>query len=385
MRLTLALELVLFRAMFNLGFDAKRIFHNFTGLGNYSRDLVLNLQKHFPEHTYHLFSPKIRQHPRLANLSDSNTFRSHHAGKIPGAIWRSFLMGKDVQKAKIDLYHGLSNELPSGLAKRKIKQVVTIHDLIFKHYPENYKAIDRVIYDRKFKAACQRADKIVAVSQFTKADIINSYSIQPEKIEVIYQACHPQFLHAVNEETKRIIRQKHQLPDLYFLYVGSIIPRKNLLGIVKAMAIMNEKIPLVVIGDGKNYLAQVKAFVHQYNLEDQFIHIAPDFKDFPAIYQQALGLVLPAFMEGFGIPVIEALFSKIPVITTPDSAMAEGAGPGALYVAPDEPEAIAEGMMKLVEDKDLEKQLVEKGHQHVQQFQWEDLSRQMMDLYLGIL
>ena len=178
-----------------IGYDAKRAFNNTSGLGNYSRFVISAMARLFPENKYALFTPKQSSRFRSfypQNPSVSVVEPTGLNAKIPG-FWRVFNQLSDIKKHKVELFHGLSNELPVGLSKAGIKSVVTIHDLIFLRFPELYKPIDRLIYKRKFAAACRNSDKIVAISEQTKADIIQFFGTAPEKIEVIYQDCDPVF------------------------------------------------------------------------------------------------------------------------------------------------------------------------------------------------
>ena len=139
-----------------IGFDAKRAFLNNTGLGNYSRDTIRVLSNYFPDNKYFLYTPKAKENSRLSFLnSNSNTFVRTPKSLLNRALksyWRSKSIVKDLFTNKIDIYHGLSHELPIGIEKTNIKTVVTIHDLIFIRYPHLFKAIDRRIYYKKFKS-----------------------------------------------------------------------------------------------------------------------------------------------------------------------------------------------------------------------------------------
>ena len=195
--------------MLRIGYDAKRLFNNFTGLGNYSRTLLQDLSEHFPENEYLLFSPKVKKNDRTKPFFDPSKYTIKTA-KGNSTFWRSLGIKKDLENNQIQLFHGLSHEIPFGLQKTKIKSVVTIHDLIFKHYPEQFPFIDRKIYDWKFKYSCENADRIVAISESTKKDIIHFYNIPPEKIEVIYQTCDALFKTHKFVENPSDFQQKYQ-------------------------------------------------------------------------------------------------------------------------------------------------------------------------------
>ena len=152
-----------------IGFDAKRLFYNKTGLGNYSRNLVQNLHRYYPANTFHLFAPRpIPAHPFF---SETN-FKLHQNTRSPSGFWRSWSQARDWTKQGIQVYHGLSNELPFTVPKG-VKSIVTIHDLIFKTLPTTYPTIDRWIYDKKVKVSCTIADAIITISQQTKDDSVS--------------------------------------------------------------------------------------------------------------------------------------------------------------------------------------------------------------------
>lgn len=378
----------------NIGFDAKRAFHNSTGLGHYSRSLLQSLAEFYPQHQYYLFNPKPSRTfsltgPGLHEIRPSGFFSQ----TFPGA-WRSSWVKKDLRKLRIDLYHGLSHEIPVGIRKTGIRSVVTIHDLIHERYPEQYHPVDVRIYRAKFRYACAQADHIIAISEQTRNDIIRFYGSPENKISVCYQSCNPRFTRQVGEAEKQNIKSAYGLPDSYFLYVGSLIERKNLMNVVKALHILKDdlKIPLVVIGDGGKYKRKVKQFLRDHNEGGEVIFLSereeskhrPGYQtaaDFPAIYQSAIALVYPSFFEGFGIPVLEALWSRLPVITSNLSCLPEAGGEGAYYVNPASPEEIAAGMKKIWTDKNFAASLAEKGWAHAQGFTPQMHAASVMNVY----
>ncbi len=381
----------------NIGFDAKRAFHNGTGLGHYSRTLIHSLSAFHPEHQYYLFNPKPGELFQLKGENLHEVLPTGLFNNLFRSAWRSSWVKKDLSRLKIDLYHGLSHEIPIGIKKTGIKSVVTIHDLIHERYPEQYNPIDVRIYNKKFRYACEHTDKVIAISEQTKRDIIEFYKTPAEKITVCYQSCNPAFGQIISEEEKAEVKKEYDLPDQFFLYVGSIIERKNLLNVCKALFLLREDldIPLVVIGEGGKYKQQVKDFVLQSRLEKKVIFLsdndkaktAPAFRSaavFPAIYQSAIAMIYPSFFEGFGIPVLEALWSRLPVITSNVSCLPEAGGQGAYYVNPAISEEIAAGMKKIFEDKNFADSLREKGWLHAQRFTQQKCANAVMEVYKSL-
>ncbi len=196
----------------NIGFDAKRAFHNSTGLGHYSRTLIRSLADCYPEHQYYLFNPKPSSLFSFPEKNIQEVRPASFINNIFSSVWRSSWVKNDLKKYKIDIYHGLSHEIPVGIQKTGIKSVVTIHDLIHERHPEQYNAIDVKIYNKKFRYACANADKIIAISEQTKKDIIEFYKTPEEKITVCYQSCNPAFSTAVSETEKDCRKKKVSPP-----------------------------------------------------------------------------------------------------------------------------------------------------------------------------
>lgn len=372
-----------------IGFDAKRLYNNFTGLGNYSRTLVQNLNHYFPDDSYYLYTPKIRQDITTIPFLNNPAFHTICHPGILKSLWRSSFIKKDLKRDKIDIYHGLSHEIPLNIAKTGIRTVVTIHDIMYLAYPDMYTAIDRTIYKFKFQYACQHADKVIAISECTKQDIIRYLGTPENKIEVIYQAIQPTFYTCQPQEQAKQTIQKYQIPSDFLLYVGAINSRKNLLGIVKALALLPREyqIPLVIIGNGHQYKEEVLKFAAQTHLSDRLI-LLPNLHDpveLQAFYQQARIFLFPSFYEGFGLPVTEALLSKVPVITSNRSCLPEAGGPDSCYIQPESSEEIAEAIISILTDEEKRLEMTEKGFQYAQnKFNVKKLTGQVHQLYQEI-
>ena len=382
-----------------IGFDAKRAFQNSTGLGHYSRTLIKSLCTYFPDNAYYLFAPKHTD--RFKGLPAHNTTVISPLGfpfKFLRSAWRSNAVKKDLLQNNIEIYHGLSHEIPFGIERTGIRTVVTMHDLIFERYPKQYNAIDVWTYRRKFKNACAHADAIIAISNQTKDDLVNIYKVPAEKITVCYQSCDPSFAQTVPAEKKAEIRALYKLPAQYFLSVGSIIERKNLLTICKAMQIVKDKlpIPLVVIGNGGKYKQEVLKFITKNDLAASIIFLSDTteakeqegFRNsahFPAIYQMAEALIYPSTFEGFGIPILEAMFSRLPVITSNVSCMPEAGGEAAAYIDPYDHVTLAAKMEAIAKDQVQAGAMREKGIAHAQLFTPEKTGAEVMKVYQKLL
>lgn len=369
--------------MLRIGFDAKRAFLNNTGLGNYSRSVIESLSLYFPENKYLLYTPERKENSRTKGLLHKENI-SIHVPKIPflKSWWRSKFVVKQLLKDEIDIYHGLSHELPAGIQNTGIRTVVTIHDLIFLRYPQYYKAADRKIYELKFRNACKYADKIIAISEQTKRDIIHFFGADTSKIEVIYQTCHPSFMKECNEANLSAVKAKYGLPGNFILNVGTIEERKNALLIAKALKHLSSEIKLVLIGKETKYVAQLKSFLRQEQLEDRVMSLQDiDFKYLPAIYQLAKVFVYPSEFEGFGIPVLEALYCGCPVIAATGSCLEEAGGPNSIYISPKDEIALSKAIEKVLKNDELRAEMITAGKKYASGFTEEVHARNIMKVY----
>ena len=368
-----------------IGFDAKRAFSNNTGLGNYSRDAIRILSDYFPDNKYFLYTPKNNNNPRLSFIADrKNTFIRTPESLLDRALktyWRSKSVVNDLFTNKIDIFHGLSNELPIAIENTSIKTVVTIHDLIFIRYPHLFKTIDRKIYYRKFKSACQRADKIIAVSEQTKRDIIDFFSISADRISVVYQGCNTVFQSKVAENKKQLTIAKYKLPKDYLLYVGTIEERKNLLTLLQTLAEMPSQ-KLVVIGDGKSYKIKCLRFIAKNKLSDRVLFLSGlSLEEMAAVYQSAQIMIYPSIFEGFGIPILEALFSKTPVITSQGGCFWESGGPNSKYINPLSVSDMKKAIIEIQNSPELQNTMATKGFEHAQNFTDDKIAKNLMTIY----
>ncbi|MFC5283519.1 glycosyltransferase family 4 protein [Pedobacter alpinus] len=369
----------------NLGFDAKRLYHNTTGLGNYSRDLIRILTQYYPQNTYQLFNPKKGKH--LFKLNTNNLTERNPEDLISRLIpsyWRSSAIKNDLKKYKIDLFHGLSGEIPFGIEKTKIKSIVTVHDLIFLRYPELFKYVDRKTYLKKFSYATEKANKIIAISEQTKLDIIDFLGINEDKIEVIYQGCHPAFKKEENKQEQNNLLRKLGLPKDFILNVGTIEARKNVFNVVKSIKDLD--VPLVIIGKETSYSKEIHQYVLRNNLENRIIFVKGiSMDDLALIYKSAKAFVYPSLFEGFGIPIIEALYSKTPVITNISGVFPEAGGPSSYYVDPNNIDKLTQAIEDVISNSELSLNMIKDGFKFVQKFNDDVIAKQVNDLYTKVL
>jgi glycosyltransferase involved in cell wall biosynthesis len=297
-------------------------------------------------------------------------------------LWRRWGVTVHLKGDKVDLFHGLSHELPHGIP-RSIRKVVTMHDLIVWRYPQYYSLFDRMAHRIKQSHACRIANVVVAISQQTKNDLIKYMHVPEAKIKVVYQSCDDIFWKPVSEQDKATVRDTYGLPERYVVCVGSIEDRKNQIAAVRALLELPADIHLVIVGRPHGtYYNSLTSEIRRKKLNDR-VHIITnaDFDDFPALYANALASVYVSQFEGFGIPILESMCCDVPVVTSNISSMPEAGGDAALYADPNNPHQIAEQLQRVITDPQLRAELIAKGHQQRQQFTPDKIIADFYQLY----
>lgn len=298
-----------------IGFDAKRYFENKTGLGSYSKTLIDGLIENYPDNEYFLYTPNKPQEKHINKLLDISKVKIRYPLNASKSYWRSRGIIEDLKKDNIQVYHGLSNELPFGIHKTNIKTVVTIHDLLFKKFPEDYPLIDRMIFEWKSKYACTRADKIISISEATQAEVLKHYKTSTKKVSTIYQDLSPHFIDDLDSaETKEMLR-KLNIDFDFLLFIGNNKRRKNLKTVLQTLVVAKTKRHLILVLPSKELSSELTKYVKENNLET-YIHILTDLSinQMKVLYKLALALIYPSLGEGWGLPVEEALVFKKYVI-----------------------------------------------------------------------
>lgn len=375
-----------------LGYEAKRVFHNFRGLGNYGRTLIEGLDQYAFDHKKYLYTPKFdptQSQDFLSKLKNTQiVLPKGILGSLNSSLWRTYGLAGDLKSQDLDIFHGLSHELPIGIEKCDLKKVVTIHDLIFLRYPEFFPWIDRKVYYQKFKYSIEVSDKILAICEQTKQDIIHYFHAPEHKVEVVYQSCHPRFYAPWSEAQKSSFRQKHNLTQPYILYVGAFEKRKNTINLIHAFARLcsSLKHQLILVGSGRSYRQRMVDLIKHYQLEDRVRIIeGMDSEDLPGIYQNADLFVFPSFFEGFGIPIVEALFSSVPVITSQGSCFPESGGPDTIYTDPNKVDDLTNAMNEVLTNQELSSLMRLRGREFVEKFHLKNTTKNLEDFYFSVI
>lgn len=368
-----------------IGFEGKRAVSNMTGLGNYSRFVIEGLAEAYPDDSLLIYTPKMKDSPRLKPLlqADNVEFRFPAPQGLKGSLWRSFGITNHLRADGVEIFHGLSNELPLNIRSSHVPSIVTMHDVIYRRMPECYKPIDRWMYDYKYGHSCKNADHIIAVSQRTKEDVVEFYGVDPDKVTVIYQGCDPQFRKKLSDDEIIGIRQKLQLPERYILQVGTIEKRKNLELTVRALQNISPDVSLVVVGRNHHgYKKQIVDLATRLGVLGRIVFLEGlPFNDLPGVYQASELVVYPSKYEGFGIPILEALESSKPVIAATGSCLEEAGGDDTLYIDPNSPEDMISAIHAILRDPASARMMAESGKKYAQQFHSEDMAHKIHAVY----
>lgn len=366
-----------------IGYDAKRIVRNGTGLGSYGRTLVNDLAPIMPDATLRLYAPDAGRDDLRCQVQSRENVRfcypRHLRFRLQRDWWRMKGVVKDLRRDGVELYHGLSGELPEGLSAAGIPGVVTVHDLIFLRHPEFYPALDAFFYKLKFRKMLREATRIIAISACTKRDILYYGDFPEDRIDLVYQSCSTRFSQPVSPSLLVEARRKYRLPQRYVLNVGTVEVRKNILLGIRAMAKLPADLHLVIVGRQTKYQKQLDAEIRKLGLGNRihFLQGVPNTL-LPAVYRQAEAFIYPSRYEGFGVPVIEAIQSGLPVVAATGSCLEEAGGPDSLYVDPDDADGAAAAVLSAMENRTG---MVERSRHYVRRFENQDVASQVLEVY----
>ena len=364
--------------------DIQSVIGQKTGVGKYTEGLVKGLSRLPDSHRFILFY--FNFHSRFKGLELSVKNFTNKGVKLPGRLF-SFLWKKgcsfkfDRLSGEADLFHFpnfISRPVKSG------KTVVTIHDLAFRRFPQYIEKKNLAFLNDNLPGTLARADKIIAVSRFTKDELLKFFPVPEKKIKVIHEGIDRSFRQINDHLQLAKVREKYKLPEKFLLWVGTLEPRKNIFGLLEAFAIFKARdktnCKLVMAGKrGWNYQGFFEKAQNLSLSDDVLLTEYVADEDLPFIYNLAEVFIFPSFYEGFGLPSLEAMACGLPVITTP--ALGEVVEEAALIVSPYEASEMARGMAEVLENTDLKASLIQKGLKQIEKFSWSKAASQTLSLY----
>lgn len=344
------------------------------GIGIYTQEIFKRVVRLLPEHEFYFLFDRKWDSEFIFEKNVTPVIVSPYARHpFLWYWWFERAVPKALKKINADLFIS-----PDGYGSlhTEIPQIVTVHDLAFEHYKDHTPFLVSNYYQYFGPAYCKKADKILAVSEFTKLDIVTRYKIESTKIEVVYNG----FDNTCMSKEKR---EKNEQP--YFIFIGAVHPRKNVLGLLKAFETFRESnIPehrLVIIGRKAWMNKEMEDYFRQMKFIKDVTWIEKTGrKNLLSLLQNARALVYPSYFEGFGIPIIEAMSLGVPVITSNVSSMPEVAGNAALLVDPRNTASIAQAMQDIAINENLRKELIEKGKLRAAHFNWDFSAKKVVEI-----
>ena len=362
-----------------IGIDVRKL-RDF-GIGTYIRNLLRHLARLDRETEYVLLA---RPEDCAALRCIGENFRAVPESAGNYSVAEQLKIPLALRRERVDLFHAPHYVLPPLAAR---PSVVTIHDCIHLMFPQYLPSRLAFAYARaSITLAARRATRVLTVSESSKRDILKFVDVPPEKIDVIYNAYDERFAVEPREEDVVRIRERYQLHDAFVLYAGNVKPHKNLGRLIEAFQLVRSRgldhLKLVLIGDDISKYAALRRAVHHHQLHKyvRFLGYVPE-ETLAVMYRLAGVFVFPSLYEGFGLPPLEAMASGTPVVTSNVSSLPEVAGDAALLVDPYDPEAIAGGILKVLTDAGVRRELRRKGLARAREFSWEASVRRVREIY----
>lgn len=353
----------------------------------YIHNLVSGLLSLQNGHDFVLFANFLKKR----HLYESRKFLSQFEGnrvrtkisRIPPQVFRGWMLPVELAAGRFDVFHGLDDTVPQVYRGRS---VVTIHDMAYMRTPQSLKPEWVEFKQKHTKRSAHRADMIITVSEFSRKDICTYLKVPKEKVAVIYHGISP--VYRVIEDTDAVTKvlRRHGIERPYILFVGTFQPNKNLERLIEVFATLqrDDQIPhrLVLVGARGWFFDTIFSKVQQMNLEESIKcmgHIPQE--EMPSFYNGADLFVLPSLLEGFGIPLIEAMACGVPVVTSNACSLPEIVGDAGLLFEPTSRENMKETITKALTDPALSKTLKERSLKRAQDFSWETAARKTLDVY----
>ncbi|MCX7968751.1 MAG: glycosyltransferase family 4 protein [Armatimonadetes bacterium] len=360
-----------------IGIDARVLFGPHTG----DRTYLLNLLRQFAQmdltHEFVLFSDRWGNLP----FDLPPNFRPVLLPKISSRLYTALLLPRACSAYRVDLLH--VQYIAPLFASCPI--VTTVHDVHWRRFPETFPIKDRLLMEIFLPLTFRKASAVITDSKASRDDLMRFFRVPPSKLRVIYLAAEEQFFVRLSKSQQQVVLNRYGLTEGYLLFVGVIQPRKNLERLLHAFALLRPKVecqPLVIVGKIGWKTQRLLHLVNELGLKDcvKFTGYVPD-EDLPAIYQGAKVFAYPALWEGFGLPVLEAMASGVPVLTSATSSLIEIAENAALLVDPLSVRGIFEGLHQLLVDEKLREELRQKGCERAQQFSWLKTAQETLQVY----
>jgi glycosyltransferase involved in cell wall biosynthesis len=370
-----------------VGIDVRCLAKPLTGIGRYTLEMCRALSER-DDICLHLYSPSQIHHKILDQCPDAAVDvplkKMKIINKIYRQLWSEIYLPLRIKRDKVDVFWGPAHHLPF-LLSTQIPSVVTIHDLVWKYAGETMRPLNRLFEKIRMPHAIWKADRVVADSYSTQQEVLKEFKVHEDKISVIY----------LGKPQRQTVPPFEDLISLaltcpYFLFVGTIEPRKNLTHLLKAYAQLSEdtkqKAQLVIVGGSGWGHVNLLETIDELNLNSHVVILGyVDDAVLPALYAHAQFLAMPSLYEGFGLPLVEAMVYGTPVLTSDKSSMPEVVGDAGILIDPLDAGSIREGLKYLIENVTLRTDLAEKALKNGERFSWERAANQLVDVFKRVI
>jgi glycosyltransferase involved in cell wall biosynthesis len=376
--------------MSNIALNATMLNSQSGGIGVYIRNLVEHLYLLPPETSVKIFAGIQAQHLISSDLENVEIVPINCDSKSPvrRVVNEYFSFPKALSQNKIDLFHSPISYIPPGV---NLPAVLTVHDLRYFHYPETYTKLRGKFLEKMVPRSVDKAKEIIAVSEYTKSDLVKMFGISPDKIHVFHEGINANaFNRHYDQNEWKTIQKKYALPERYILSVGHLEPRKNYGALFESLVILQQryslKVPLVIVGQETWYFNQLYKKAVDLGIEEQvlFTKFVRD-KELAAFYQHADLFVTPSFFEGFGFTPLEAQAAGTPVIASNATSFPEVLADSALLVGPLDTDEMAISIKNVLLNKELQDDLKDRGRKNVKRFDWSECCKKTFQLYMNTL
>lgn len=352
------------------------------GVGIVTDEVMGRIARSHPEDQLEYYFDRKYDH-RFVHAPNVTPHTVHPVTRLPILIryWLDHPVRKDVVKQKANVFFSPDGFIPLGMS---IPKVSMVHDVAYLRYPEHLQPRIRAFYKKWMPRYLAYTDHIITVSEFSKSEIIAGYNIPADKISVVYNGITDAYK-PVSEDQKKITRDRYTNGRPYFVYLGAIHPRKNILTLVRAFEQFKSSHPsdhqLVLAGRASWHTEEVFKAIADSKWKDD-IHL-PGYiatADATALVGSAEAMIYPSLYEGFGLPLVEAMACGVPVICSNVSSLPEVAGNAALLFAPNDAIQLAQHMLSLAADDSLRHQLIALGNERSKYFSWDRAAEQVYDI-----
>lgn len=370
-----------------IGFDARYAVTNSEEYGAYSRLVVEALAKATARYGYYrAYVAANKPHAEYAKIEELHNVETMEPD---GAVWRActlpwrmWAISNDLRNGDVELYHGLAEHIPFGLASRNIRSVVTIHDLAFLHEKNLADTVEVVIKRLYMSQLLRRVDRIVAVSECVKRDIVGQFAIDPDKVDVVYCGVAKCFAEHVEESVRSEVRERYSLPERYMLSVGKHLSRRKIEHVIQILPLLDHELHYVIVGESTTFTQRLVRMTEELGVSDR-VHFVRDVQgcDLPAIYQSSSMLINLSTYEGYASSVAEAMTSGVPVIAARGSSMEEIAESAAIYVDDDNRDELIGAVRSVLDDEQMRSDMIKVGRRLASRFREEVVAYNLLSCY----